>query len=63
LHPHLVGATTGVEVIEMRDKDHPHTCPYCDLRFLYATEVRDHVLHDHKEHADAFLYAETHELP
>ena len=52
-----------VEVIEMRDKEHPHTCPYCDLRFLYATEVRDHVLHDHKEHAQAFLYVETHELP
>jgi len=52
-----------VEVIQMRDEEHPHSCPYCDLRFLYATEVRDHVLHDHKEHAAAFLYVETHELP
>ena len=47
----------------MRDKEHPHQCPYCDLRFQYATEIRDHVLHDHKEHAEAFLYVETHELP
>src|SRR5262245_37908248 len=51
------------EVSAMRDEEHPHQCPYCDLRFLYATEVRDHVLHDHREHADSFLLVETHELP
>jgi len=47
----------------MRDEEHPHQCPYCDLRFLYAGEIRDHVLHDHKEHAEAFLFVEPHELP
>ena len=47
----------------MRDEKHPHQCPYCDLRFRYASEIRDHVLHDHKDHAEAFLYVETHELP
>ena len=57
------GATTYEEVNVMRDKEHPHQCPYCDLRFQYATEIRDHVLHDHKEHAEAFLHVETHELP
>jgi hypothetical protein len=40
-----------------------HTCPYCDVRFLYANEVKDHVLHDHPEHADAFATVEVHELP
>jgi hypothetical protein len=52
-----------VEVNVMRDKDHPHQCPYCDLRFVYATEIRDHVLHDHKKHAGAFVNVEVHELP
>jgi uncharacterized C2H2 Zn-finger protein len=47
----------------MRDEEHPHQCPYCDLRFRYAGEIRDHVLHDHKEHAEAFLFVEPHELP
>jgi hypothetical protein len=51
------------EVYLMRDEEHPHQCPYCDLRFLYASEIRDHVLHDHTEHAESFLYVETHELP
>ena len=29
-----------------------HQCPYCDLRFEYHNEVKDHVLHDHPERAD-----------
>ena len=57
------GATTEEEVSMMRDEKHPHQCPYCDLRFRYASEIRDHALHDPKEHAEAFLYVETHELP
>ena len=40
-----------------------HQCPYCELRFLLANEVKDHVLHDHPEHAAAFVMAEPHELP
>jgi uncharacterized C2H2 Zn-finger protein len=51
------------EVSAMRDEEHPHQCPYCDLRFVYATEVKDHVLHDHKEHAASFVDVETIELP
>lgn len=47
----------------MRDEEHPHQCPYCDLRFVYATEVKDHVLHDHQEHAAAFVDVEAIELP
>jgi hypothetical protein len=52
-----------LEVSSMRDEEHPHQCPYCDLRFLYASEIRDHVLHDHADHAEAFLDVEIHELP
>lgn len=40
-----------------------HTCPYCELRFLYMTEVKDHVLHDHPEFAKVVESAEPHELP
>ena len=41
----------------------PHTCPYCELRFEYHEEVRDHVLHDHPDHDDVAATAEVHELP
>jgi hypothetical protein len=40
-----------------------HQCPYCELRFLLANEVKDHILHDHREHAGAFVGLELHELP
>ena len=40
-----------------------HQCPYCELKFLYMTEVRDHVQLDHKEHADVVERADPHELP
>jgi hypothetical protein len=40
-----------------------HQCPYCELHFLLAYEVKDHILHDHKEHAESFLFVEPHELP
>jgi hypothetical protein len=63
LWPRCQRARTEEEVNMMRDEEHPHQCPYCDLRFLYANEIRDHVLHDHTEHAEAFLFVETHELP
>ena len=40
-----------------------HTCPYCELRFLYMTEVKDHVMLDHPEHTDVVASAEPHEMP
>jgi hypothetical protein len=41
----------------------PHTCPYCDLVFLYHEEVKDHIVHDHREHAAAVQLVEMRELP
>lgn len=40
-----------------------HQCPYCELRFSYMAEVKDHVLHDHREHAKGFEGVQTTELP
>ena len=40
-----------------------HTCPYCDLVFQYHEEVKDHILHDHREHASVVESVEMHELP
>jgi hypothetical protein len=45
----------------MTDEFHAHQCPYCELRFRYATEVKDHVIHDHPEHARAFAMADPRE--
>ena len=28
-----------------------HACPYCELIFSYHNEVKDHIIHDHPEHA------------
>jgi 5-methylcytosine-specific restriction endonuclease McrA len=47
----------------MRDRNDMHQCPYCELKFLYGNEVRDHILHDHHDHENAALTAEIHELP
>ena len=41
----------------------PHTCPYCELRFDYHNEVKDHILRDHPDHPDVAATAEIHELP
>jgi hypothetical protein len=38
----------------MSDQLHPHQCPYCELRFRFATEVKDHVVHDHPSHRQSF---------
>ena len=38
-------------------------CPYCELRFTYHNEVKDHICHDHREHAEVVLLIEPHELP
>jgi hypothetical protein len=32
------------------DYNSVHQCPYCELRFLYATEVADHLRSDHPAH-------------
>jgi hypothetical protein len=40
-----------------------HQCPYCELRFSYHNEVKDHVMRDHEEHAAVVASLELHELP
>jgi hypothetical protein len=40
---------------------HIHTCPFCELRFQFVNEVRDHVVTDHPEHADSFVGIVPHE--
>jgi hypothetical protein len=40
-----------------------HACPYCELIFSYHNEVKDHILHDHPEHASVVESIEPHELP
>jgi 5-methylcytosine-specific restriction endonuclease McrA len=40
-----------------------HTCPYCELVFLYHEEVKDHIVHDHREHAAEVATVEMRELP
>jgi hypothetical protein len=40
-----------------------HQCPYCELKFLYLNEVKDHVEHDHPSHADVVSNMEAHEMP
>ncbi len=41
----------------------PRQCPYCELRFEYHNEVKDHILQDHPDHPDVALPAEIHEMP
>jgi hypothetical protein len=45
----------------MTDEFHAHQCPYCELRFRYANEVKDHVVHDHPDHAAGFAKANPRE--
>ena len=40
-----------------------HQCPYCELRFSYHNEVKDHVMRDHEEHAAVVALLELHEMP
>jgi hypothetical protein len=42
---------------------HIHQCPYCELRFEYLNEVKDHVVHDHPDHAAAYVGVDARELP
>ena len=43
--------------------DAPRQCPYCELRFVYHNEVKDHIMLDHPEHPDVVANVEMHELP
>jgi hypothetical protein len=45
----------------MSDDLHPHQCPYCELRFRFATEVKDHVIQDHPTHRRSFAAADPRE--
>lgn len=47
----------------MADRTHPRSCPYCDLYFVYHTEIVDHVRRDHPEHADVVATIEPREIP
>jgi len=40
-----------------------HQCPFCELKFSLANEVKDHIVHDHPQHAAAFVAVEIHEMP
>ena len=40
-----------------------HACPYCELVFRYHEEVKDHIVHDHRDHAESVVGVEMHELP
>ena len=40
-----------------------HQCPYRELRFSYANDVKDHVVRDHPTHAAAYVGVEVHEMP
>jgi hypothetical protein len=46
----------------MTDGAHIHQCPYCVLKFLYATEVKSHVIADHPDHAPSYIRMTTTEL-
>jgi hypothetical protein len=40
-----------------------HVCPYCELVFSYHEEVKDHIVHDHPDHAAVVATVEMRELP
>lgn len=47
----------------MTDAPIMHHCPYCELWFSYHNEVKDHIMHDHPEHAEVVATIEPHEMP
>lgn len=47
----------------MVTSSHVHQCPYCELMFEYHAEVKDHIEHDHPEHAAVVANADPRELP
>lgn len=56
-------------VASLRRPDHggmtaePRQCPFCELRFEYHNEVKDHIVRDHPEHPTVGVTSEIHELP
>jgi hypothetical protein len=46
----------------MTDGAHVHQCPYCELKFLFANEVKGHVVADHPSHAVSYVGMTTTEL-
>jgi hypothetical protein len=46
-----------------QSSDVVHQCPYCELRFSYMAAVKDHVVHDHPDHAANFEGVQVVELP
>ena len=38
-----------------------HQCPYCELRFRFANEVKDHVVTSHPDHAASIARADPRE--
>jgi len=42
--------------------DTPRQCPYCELRFVYHNEVKDHILRDHPGRS-VVATIELHEMP
>jgi hypothetical protein len=62
----LVGLSLGTEIVHafwMSFGTIVHHCPYCELRFSYMAEVKDHILSDHKVHAESFVTVDTPEQP
>ena len=47
----------------MTTKHDVHFCPYCELRFSYLSELKDHVLCEHPEHGASVANIDAHELP
>ncbi len=47
----------------MAESNANHVCPYCDLTFRYHMEVKDHIVHDHPEHADVVVGIDPREVP
>ena len=41
---------------------HVHQCPFCEVRFLYVNELRDHVFLDQPDRAVSFLQVTPHEF-
>ncbi|MBA3287617.1 MAG: hypothetical protein H0U21_06290 [Acidimicrobiia bacterium] len=41
----------------------PRQCPYCELRFEYHNEVKDHILREHPDHPGIAAAADIHEMP
>ena len=59
----LVREVAGRDNNLMNETGTVRQCPYCELRFTYHNEVKEHICRDHREHADVVALIEPHELP